>query len=61
MNTEPGENREGGLRPSFRVEFIAGLSTYLTLSYVFLLNPILLAKTGIDISAAFFGTVIVID
>ena len=43
---------------SFQTEFIAGLSTYLTASYVFLLNPILLAKTGIDISAAFFGTVV---
>lgn len=58
MNTALGEDIADGSRPSFRVEFIAGLSTYLTLSYVFLLNPILLAKAGIDISAAFFGTVV---
>ena len=42
---------------NIRVEFFAGLSTYLTLSYIFFLNPVLLAKTGIDISAAFFATV----
>lgn len=58
MNTDTGNNRGDSLKPSFRVEFMAGLSTYLTLSYIFLLNPILLAKAGIDISAAFFGTVI---
>lgn len=58
VNSNLGENRSDGLAPGFRVEFIAGLSTYLTLSYIFILNPILLAKAGIDISAAFFGTVI---
>ncbi|MCF0061355.1 hypothetical protein MUK70_19130 [Dyadobacter chenwenxiniae] len=45
-------------KATFRTEFIAGLSTFLTLSYIFLLNPILLSKTGINISAAFFATVI---
>lgn len=39
-------------------EFVGGLSTFLTLSYIFLLNPILLAKTEMPIEAAFFGTVI---
>lgn len=43
---------------SIRVEFMAGLSTYLALSYIFLLNPILLSKAGISISAGFFATVI---
>lgn len=43
---------------NFRTEIIAGLSTYLALSYIFLLNPILLNKVGIDLSAAFFATVI---
>lgn len=38
-------------------EFTGGLATFLTLSYVFLLNPVLLAKTGMPIEAAFFGTV----
>jgi len=42
----------------YKMEFSAGLSTYLTLSYIFLLNPILLSKAGMDISAAFFATVV---
>ncbi|MGA9994395.1 MAG: NCS2 family permease [Pyrinomonadaceae bacterium] len=48
------ENRKA----KFGVEFVAGLSTYLTLSYIFILNPILLAGAGINISAAFFATVL---
>lgn len=43
---------------NYRVELSAALSTYLTMSYIFLLNPVLLSKAGIDISAAFFATVI---
>lgn len=58
MNTDVGEDHADALKPSFRIEFVAGLSTYLTLSYIFLLNPILLAKAGINLSAAFFATVI---
>lgn len=54
MNESVSENENG----KFRVEFIAGLSTYLTLSYIFILNPILLAKAGVNISAAFFATII---
>lgn len=57
MDTDIEEKRADTLRPSFRVEFVAGLSTYLTLSYIFLLNPILLAEAGINLSAAFFATV----
>jgi AGZA family xanthine/uracil permease-like MFS transporter len=58
MNTNLEGNSAAALRPSLRVEFVAGFSTYLTLSYIFLLNPILLTKAGIDLSAAFFATVI---
>jgi adenine/guanine/hypoxanthine permease len=58
MKTKPITSPAEEQKASFRVEFVAGLSTYLTLSYIFLLNPVLLAKTGIDISAAFFGTVV---
>lgn len=43
---------------NFKEEFIASISTYLTLSYIFLLNPILLSQAGIDINAAFFATVV---
>lgn len=52
------EQPSTGLPVNYKVEFSAGLSTFLTLSYVFLLNPILLAKSGMNISAAFFATVI---
>lgn len=41
-----------------RTEFIAALATFLTLSYTFILNPVLLSNAQIDISAAFFATVI---
>lgn len=44
--------------PSLWTEFVAGLSTFLTLSYILLLNPVLLSRAGIDISAAFFATVV---
>ena len=43
----------------YRVEFIAGLSTYMTMSYIFILNPVLLSQVGISVNAAFFATVIV--
>lgn len=43
---------------NYKNEIVAGVSTFLTMSYVFLLNPILLSKTGIDLSAAFFATTI---
>ena len=42
---------------NIKIELLAGLSTYLALSYIFLLNPILLSKAGINISAGFFATV----
>lgn len=43
---------------SIRTELAGALGTYLTLSYVFLLNPILLSRAGIDLGAAFFATVV---
>ena len=42
----------------WRVEAFAGLCTYLTMSYIFVLNPSLLAKTGIDVGAAFIATIL---
>lgn len=44
--------------PSLATEASAGLATFLTLSYVLVLNPVLLRQAGIDISAAFFATVV---
>lgn len=41
------------------VEFVAGLSTFLTMSYIFLLNPVLLAKIpDINITGVFGATVL---
>jgi len=40
---------EEASRVSVRTEFIAGLSTYLALSYIFLLNPVLLSKAGLKV------------
>jgi AGZA family xanthine/uracil permease-like MFS transporter len=44
--------------PSLSTEVYAGFGTFFTLSYVLVLNPILLKQTGINISAAFFATVV---
>lgn len=43
---------------SWRAEAFAGLCTYLTMSYIFVLNPSLLSKTGIDVGAAFIATIL---
>jgi len=42
-----------------RIEIFAGLSTFLSLSYIFVVNPSILAEAGIDKSVAFFATVVV--
>ena len=57
MSISSNLKSKDGLKPNYLIEFSAGLSTYLTMSYIFLLNPILLSKAGINISAAFFATV----
>ena len=41
-----------------RTELVAGLSSYLSLAYIFIVNPAILSKAGIDISAVMFATVI---
>lgn len=43
---------------NLQTEFIAGLSTYLSLAYIFILNPAILSTAGIDPSAVLFATVI---
>lgn len=44
---------------TWKVEILAGLSTFLSLSYIFVVNPSILAEAGINKSAAFFATVVV--
>lgn len=46
------------LGSSFRIEFLAGLSTFLALSYIFVVNPAILSAMGISTSAVFFATIL---
>lgn len=41
---------------SIKTEIIAGLSTFLTMSYIIFINPAILAKTGMDHGAVFVAT-----
>jgi AGZA family xanthine/uracil permease-like MFS transporter len=44
---------------TIRTEFIAGLSTYLSLAYIFIVNPAVLSQAGIDPTAALFATALI--
>ena len=46
------------MQTNLRTELIAGLSTFLSLAYILVLNPAILSKSGLDTSAVFFATVI---
>ena len=48
--TERGSN--------IRTELIAGLSTYLSLAYIFVVNPAILHNAGIPIEAVLFATIV---
>lgn len=39
-------------------EILSGLATYLSLAYIFVVNPAILAGAGMDVSAVFFATVV---
>ena len=45
------------LGSTFRIEVFAGLSTFLSLSYIFVVNPAILSEAGISTSVAFFATI----
>ncbi|HUN39657.1 MAG TPA: NCS2 family permease [Acetobacteraceae bacterium] len=45
-------------RTSVRTELLAGLTTYLTMAYIVVVNPSILASAGIDHGAAFVATCI---
>ncbi len=45
-------------KTTWKVELLAGLSTFLSLSYIFVVNPAILAEAGIDKSVAFFATIV---
>jgi AGZA family xanthine/uracil permease-like MFS transporter len=46
-------------KTNFKTEIMAGLSTFLALSYIFVVNPAILSEGGINKSAALFATVII--
>lgn len=46
-------------RTNFRTEILAGLSTFLALSYIFVVNPAILAEGGFNKSAVLFATIII--
>src|ERR1700748_3814954 len=43
---------------TFYTEIVAGASTYLSLSYIFILNPTILGEAGINPTAVLFATVV---
>lgn len=43
---------------SYRTEIISGISTFLALSYIFVVNPSILGQAGFDKSAVLFATII---
>lgn len=43
---------------SLRTELFAGLSTFLSLSYIFVVNPAILEAAGMDKSMVFFATIV---
>lgn len=45
-------------RTSFRTETLGGVSTFLALSYIFVVNPAILGEGGMDKSTVFFATII---
>lgn len=44
---------------TFRGEILAGASTYLALSYIFVVNPAILAEGGIPTSVSLFATIVI--
>ena len=44
---------------TLNTEIVAGISIYLSLAYIFIVNPAILSKSGIDASAVLFATVVV--
>ena len=43
-------------KTNFRTEVLAGLTTFLTMCYIIIVNPLILAETGMDYGAVFVAT-----
>jgi adenine/guanine/hypoxanthine permease len=46
-------------KTTFNTEVVAGISIYLSLAYIFIVNPAILSKSGLNPSAVLFATVVV--
>jgi adenine/guanine/hypoxanthine permease len=46
-------------KSSISIELLAGLSTFMSLAYIVVVNPAILSEGGIDKSAVFFATVLI--
>jgi adenine/guanine/hypoxanthine permease len=47
------------LRTSVRVEVLAGVTTFLTMAYIIIVNPLILGNAGVPLAGALFATVMV--
>ena len=45
-------------KTSVRTEILAGFTTFLTMCYIVIINPLTLSKTGMDFGAVFVATCI---
>ena len=43
-------------KTSFRTEVLAGVTTFLTMCYIIIVNPLILSETGMDHGAVFVAT-----
>ena len=43
---------------SIKKEFLAGITTFITMSYIIFVNPQMMAQSGMDYGASFVGTCI---
>ncbi len=44
-------------KTNIKTEFIAGLTTFITASWILFVNPVILGKAGMDMTAIFFATI----
>ena len=47
-----------GKRTDVRTELLAGLATFLTMAYIIVVNPTILATAGMDFGAVFVATIL---
>ncbi|GCE23814.1 hypothetical protein KDK_76140 [Dictyobacter kobayashii] len=47
-----------GYRPSVKTEVVAGVTTFLTMAYVMVVNPLVLSQGGVPFAQAFTATII---